>query len=166
VMSTEPTQTASWADAGDAEPSASMVASDGSIGAEATPKRSAAANQSYDIGAFDLVRGFVEHLVAGNAPGGPGNGRSSGKAVDWETLAASVANSRSLEHAIGRAVVVADQLARGVVEGVQLRDSRTPAPKTDDPFFAFTMADVVPDFGDSRYRSRVARRVGGIIGNS
>jgi hypothetical protein len=142
-----------------------MAASDASFGAEAVSERSARTNYIYDIEAFDLVRGFVEHLLAGNPSGNAGNGRPPSDAVDWGTLAASVASSRSLEHAIGRAVVIADQLSRGVVEGVQLGDRRTPPPISDEPFFAFTVDDVVPDFGDSRYRSRVARRVGGIVGN-
>ena len=162
-----PTQAAFWADDDAAEPSTSMVASDVGIGGEATPERSAHVNHSgtYDIVAFDLVRGFVEHLVAGTSPREPENSRSPTNTVDWDTVAASVAHSRSLEHAIGRAVVIADQLSRDVVKDVQLGDARTPPPTTDDPFFAFTMADVVPDFGDSRYRARVARRVGGIIWN-
>ena len=167
VGSAAPTQAASWADGDAVEPSMSMVASAAAIGGEATPERSALANHSgtYDIVAFDLVRGFVEHLVAGTSNRELENGRSPTNTVDWDTLAASVAHSRSLEHAIGRAVVIADQLARGLAKDVELGEARTPPPTTDDPFFAFTMADVVPDFGDSRYRARVARRVGGIIWN-
>jgi hypothetical protein len=141
-----------------------MIASHAATGAEATQEDSTPANHSYDIVGFELVRGFVEHLVAGSPSADPGYGHSARNAVDWEPLAASVANSRTLEHAIGRAVVIADQLSRGVVD-VELGDARTPPPTTDDPFFAFTMDDVVPDFGDGRYLSRVARKVGGIIGN-
>ena len=74
-----------------------------------------------------------------------------------------MADSSTLEQAIGRAVVVADQMSRGVLDDTQPGDS--PSLKPEDPFFAFSVADVIPDFGDqSRYRTRVARRVTRIFG--
>ena len=132
--------------------------------AGATLDRSHPASSSFDIAEFELLRRFVEHLVAKEAPGESGRGHSSADAVDWKIVAASVADSRSLEHAIGRVVVIADQLARGIVEDSQVGDPRIP-PTDEDPFFAFTLADVVADFGDDRYRTRVARRVARIIGS-
>jgi hypothetical protein len=125
---------------------------------------SASAAAFFDIGSFELVRGFVEHVVAKNASAPLGNGRSTRHAIDWSAVRASVADSRTLEQAIGRAVVIADQMSRGVFNGTQPGDSPTQL-NVEDPFFSFSMADVIPDFGDgSRYRTRVTRKVGRIFG--
>jgi hypothetical protein len=110
-----------------------------------------------------IVRSFVEHLVAKRALEEPDNPSSGCKPPIWETLVAAVSDSRTLEVAIGRAVVIADRLARGFVDEFESGEADTPR-TADDSFFAFTMVDVVPDFGDSRYRARVSRRVAGIIG--
>ena len=92
----------------------STIAPDASLPPEeALREGSAFATDSFDIGSFDLVRKFVEHVVAENASGVFGNSRSSRNAIDWEAVEASVADSRSLEQAIGRAVVIADQMRRG-----------------------------------------------------
>jgi hypothetical protein len=126
------------------------------------PQGSIAANESFDIGSFDLVRKFMEHLLVKNASEALGNSRLSHRTIDWQTVEASVADSRSFEQAIGRAVVIADQMCRGVFGDAKLGDV---PPNAIDPFFPFSVADVVPDFGDeSRYRTRVARRVGRIFG--
>jgi hypothetical protein len=78
-------------------------------------------------------------------------------AIDWSALESSVADSRTLEQAIGRAVVIADRMCRGVFDGAGLADSAFSL-NTENPFFAFSMADVVPDFGgEHRYRSRMSR---------
>ena len=83
--------------------------------------------------------------------------------VDWNAVEASVADSRTLEQAVGRAVVIADQMSRGAFHGYQPGDS--PLSRVDDPFFAFSMADVVPDFGDERrYRTKMARKITNILG--
>ena len=126
---------------------------------------SPAAIDPFDVGSFDLVRKFVEQVVAKNTSGAMlGNGRSFGNAIDWEAVEASVADSRSFEQAIGRAVVLADQMCRGVFDDAHAGRSSSSL-KTEDPFFAFSLVDVVPDFGDeSRYRTRLARRVARIFG--
>jgi hypothetical protein len=125
-------------------------------------RRSAAAKGSFDISSFDLVHNFVEHLVAKNASQALEINRSSRPTIDWETVEASVADSCSFEQAIGRAVVIADQMSRGVFGDTQFGDA---PPSVEDPFFPFSVADVIPDFGDeSRYRTRVARKVGRIFG--
>ena len=125
--------------------------------------RSMSANVPFDIGSLGLVREFVEHLVAKNASAF-GNGGSSRQVLDWGGVEASVADSRTLEQAIGRAVVIADQMSRGLFAGIAQCDS-PPSLKTEDPFFEFSMADVVPDFGDeSRYRTKVVRKVARIFG--
>jgi hypothetical protein len=122
-------------------------------------EESASGIASFDIGSFDLVCQFVEHVVAKNAAGLLGNGRSLRSAIDWEALEASVVDSNSVEHAIGRAVVIADQMCRGVFDDTHL-DGSASSPNVEDPFFAFSVANVTPDFGDeSRYRRRVARKV-------
>ena len=149
-----------------------MITRDASLSAKATAESSAPVSHSFDIGEFDLVRRFVEHLIVTNASGEAGYGCSSANAVDWESVATSVADSPSLELAIGRVVVIADQLTRGIVETSQVADARTDShvsdaltpPTGEDPFFAFSVADVVPDFGDSRYRTKLARRVARIAG--
>ena len=131
---------------------------------EAPPAGSASAIDPFNIGSFDLVRKFVEHVVAKNASASLGDGRSCRNAIDWEAVEASVADSSSFEQAIGRAVVIADQMCRGVFDDTHPGDASSSL-KTEEPFFAFSMVDVVPDFGDeSRYRTRVARRVARIFG--
>jgi hypothetical protein len=127
-----------------------------------SPPASASTIVSFDLRSFELVRRFVENMVAKNAPAVLGNVRSSLRSIDWETVQASVADSRSFEQAIGRAVVIADQMSRGVFEDTRFGDA---LPNAEGPFFPFSVADVVPDFGDeSRYRTRVARKVGRIFG--
>lgn len=139
------------------------------------------ATDSFGIGSFELVRDFVEHLAAKNAAAVLGNVQPSRAPIDWAALEAFVAGSRSFEQAIGRAVVVADRMCRGVFEDTQLSDPTSnpgavgppaspsdgdPLPSTgaEEPFFDFSNADVIPDFGDgSRYRTRVARKVARIF---
>ena len=130
---------------------------------EAHPGVSTRANDPFNIGSFDLVRKFVEHVVAKNRSVVPGNGCSSGN-VDWDAVEMFVADSHSFEQAIGRAVVIADQMCRGVFDDI---DSGNPSPllPTEGAFFAFSLADAAPDFGDeSRYRTKMARRVARIFG--
>jgi spore germination protein YaaH len=143
----------------------STVTPDASIHSEeALWGGSASAIETFDIGSFGLVRKFVEHVVAKNASAVLGDGRLARHAIDWEAVEASVADSRTLEQAIGRAVVIADQMCRGVSDITRLGDAPSPL-KAEVPFLTFSMADVVPDFGDeSRYRTRVAKKVGRIFG--
>ena len=85
---------------------------------------------------------------------------ASTTALDWELIRESVAGAPSVEHAIGRAVVIADRISRGAVDEATTATTALPEPG-EDPFFAFSVADAVPDFGDnSRYREWVIRRVG------
>ena len=93
-----------------------------------------------------------------------GTSGSARQVVDWRAVDASVADSRSLEQAIGRAVVIADQMSRGVFD--ETHPGQPPSSlKAAEPFFAFSMADVVPDFGDgTRYRTRVARKMARLLG--
>jgi hypothetical protein len=126
--------------------------------------RSVFGTASFDIRSFELVRRFVEHVVAKNASVAPVVGQ---EAIDWVAVQTAVTNSGTLEQAIGRAVVIADQMSRGLFDIAQPHDSQT-SRKAEDPLFAedpFSMADVVPDFGDgSRYRTRAARRVTRLFG--
>jgi hypothetical protein len=153
-------------DAGAPQNCPSAITPDSSFRSEdAHPGQSTSAIDPFKVRSFDLVRKFVEHVVAKNTAGAVlGNGRSSGSAIDWEAVEASVADSRSFEQAIGRAVVIADQMCRGVFDNAHPGDASS-SNKTEDPFFAFSLADVVPDFGDeSRYRTRLARKVAKIFG--
>ncbi len=131
---------------------------------QALPARSAFALDPFNIGSFDLVRNFVEHVVAKNASASLGHDRSFRGAIDWEAVEARVADSSSFEQAIGRAVVIAVQMCRAVFDDTHPGDTSS-SPKSEEPFFAFSMIDAVPDFGDeSRYRTRVAKRVARIFG--
>jgi hypothetical protein len=106
----------------------------------------------------------VEQIVAKNASAVLGSELPSRHAIDWEAVEASVADCRTLEQSVGRAVILADQMCRGVFEETQLDDAPSSL-KAGDPFFTFSVVDVVPDFGDeSRYRSRVTRRAARILG--
>jgi hypothetical protein len=140
----------------------------------------------FEVGSFDMVRNFVEHGLKATTPSS--NSGRSRFAINWSAVEASVADAPTLELAIGRAVVVADQMARGLFDGppdpdratadeegavasqrsltvLSTRKDEGPSQVAEDPFFAFSIADVVPDFGDdSRYRLRVARKVARILG--
>jgi hypothetical protein len=120
---------------------------------------SAVVIESFDIGSFELVRRFVEHVEARNELAWLGNGERARRIIDWAAVEVSVADSRNLELAIGRAVVLADQMSRGVLTDAPSEESPSSL-RTEEAFFAFSMAGVTPDFGDeSRYRTRLARRV-------
>lgn len=114
---------------------------------------------SYDIGSFELMRSFVEHVVTQNERARLGNRQGARPIVDWAAVDASVADARTLEQAIGRVVVLADRISRGVLDDARPGESPSSL-KAEEPFFAFSMAGVTPDFGDeSRYRTRLARRM-------
>lgn len=123
-------------------------------------RRRTATEQPFDVGSFDLLRKFVEHIVDRNASGALENNQSP-FTIDWETIEASVADSCSFQQAVGRAVVIADQMSRGMSGDIEFGDA---PPDAEATFFPFSVADVVPDFGDeSRYRTRVARKMGKIF---
>ena len=125
-------------------------------GRDGTPQRAT----PFDVSSFELVRTFVDTVLCKDRSDDDALHRHS---IDWKAVEAAVSGCRTVEQAVGRAVVIADQMSRGLVEGTLLEGS--PAdPKRDDPFFAFSMADVDADFGDeSRYRNRVTRRVARIV---
>jgi hypothetical protein len=128
------------------------------------PKESVAATTSIANGSFDLVRKFLERLVLENAARELGLDGSGHNEIDWAAVEASTSDCQTLEQAIGRAVVVADQMSRGVFDGTQCADF-WPSYDANDPFFAFSVADIAPDFGDeSRYRKRMVRKVAGMLG--
>jgi hypothetical protein len=139
---------------------------------EADAKASRSSIEFFDIGSFDMVRKFVEHVVDKNALTSPEACERPRLAIDWDVVEASVADAPTLEQAIGRAVVIAEQMSRDPFASKQLQNGPISRPDpsfqtVEDPFFAFSMADVVPDFGDaSRYRLRVARKVARIFGSS
>ncbi len=106
------------------------------------------------------MRTFVETVLFRDSSGDDVPHRH---AIDWGAVQSAVSDSTTIEQAVGRAVVIADRMARGLVEGAPL-EGPPAGPNGDDPFFAFSMVDVDADFGDeSRYRSRVARRVARIV---
>jgi hypothetical protein len=125
---------------------------------ETSLEASTGAGSSFDIAACELVRRFVEHLAAQN-PAQSASGLAAPREVDWGALAAAVAKTPSLEQAIGRAVVLAHRMYRVELDDAHLGVGAS-GEETDQPFFAFSVADVTPDFGDnSRYRTKVAKRV-------
>jgi hypothetical protein len=123
-----------------------------------------AASTPIAVGSYDLVRKFLQHVVVENVARASACDESVQHEIDWAAVEASTRDCQTLEQAIGRAVVVADQMSRGVSDGMQSADF-WPCYDANDPFFAFSVADVAPDFGDeSRYRKRVAKKVAGILG--
>lgn len=133
------------------------------------PKRNAV---PYDIRSLELVRRFVERMETGRESAGAFP-RSPTGSVDWTVINASIAGSATLEEAIGRAVVMADRMCRGVVaaegapDGDRSQTDGRMALASEDQFFSFSLTDAVPDFGDrSRYRTRMARRLTGVFGSS
>lgn len=127
--------------------------------------REARTDVPFDIAGFGLVREFVEHLAARSRLTGATRSTRSTARIDWEALEDAVKGTSSLEQAIGRAIALADRMCRDVSEDCELEVTTT-GDQVDQPFFAFSVTDVVPDFGDdSRYRTRVAKRVAKIFGN-
>lgn len=111
---------------------------------------------------FEIVRHFVEHLAEANEPGSLEKPQASPPLINWKPIRTAIAGSRSIEQAIGRAVVVADQMNRGKSDDPNVGDMLLRPEPEDHPFFAAITADAVPDFGDhSRRGKRVARRLTG-----
>lgn len=126
-------------------------------------------------GAFDLVRRFVEQRVDSGG-GALLEDQLTSDLIDWEAVEAAAAPAHSLEQAVGHALLLALSKNRPVSKDPGRFEAPRPhtlesgdcpgwSVKTDDPFFSFSVADIVPDFGDeSRYRSKVARRMARVIG--
>jgi hypothetical protein len=113
-------------------------------------------------GTLEILEEFVEHLAEAGVSRAPFNDQGRTPTLEWDLAVEAIVDCGSMEQAIGRALVVADQMNRGVVvsnEGV------SPSPAQDeDPFFSFSVADSLPDFGDhSRYRSKLAKKVGRML---
>src|SRR5215469_13867438 len=75
------------------------------------PRRTSSEDGSFEWvldGSFELFNRFVEHLIAANVSAA-GQGASTETLVDWELIRASIVGSCSVEHAIGRATVIADR---------------------------------------------------------
>lgn len=142
-----------------------------------------AVGKSFDVRSLELVREFVEHLFDAHATR-QSDDTLARHVVDWEMVEACISDCHSIEHAIGRAVLAADQMARGVFDGGRLRALRPaqgqaqeaapaldvrgpqhpPHAPSEDAFFAFSVADAVADFGDeSRYRTKVAKKVARVL---
>jgi hypothetical protein len=129
------------------------------------PLAGSGADGSFRIARVELVRKFIEHIAAQSRSAVPGSAGALTR-IDWDALEAAVGESSSLEQAVGRAIALADRICRGVSHEPELFVTVPPDDAVDQPFFAFSVADVVPDFGDgSRYRTRVARRVARIFAN-
>ena len=82
-------------------PDATATFEESSERQDPAPMRSGSPTSTFDIGSLDLVREFVEHVVTKNALAGSMD-HSSRHAIDWDALEASIANSSTLEQAIGR----------------------------------------------------------------
>jgi hypothetical protein len=112
-------------------------------------------------GSFEILEEFVEHLAETGVSRAPVDDHGRTPTIEWDLAVEAIEDCASMEQAIGRALVVADQMNREVVTG----ESVSPSPVQDeDPFFSFSVADSLPDFGDhSRYRSKLAKKVGRMI---
>jgi hypothetical protein len=117
-------------------------------------------DESCELPAFDLARQFIEQMEAQSGSFPYEDGHLPRRLIDWAEIEGAMASSRSVEQAIGRAVVVANRMCRAGSHGSDMDDG-APSSTTDGPFFSFDVFDAVPDFGDeSRYRTRVAKRLG------
>jgi hypothetical protein len=125
---------------------------------------SAAHTDSFDISAFSLVRNFVEQVVVTGGGASSVDVCSRAALIDWDVVGNSVARSASFEQAIGRAILIADQMSRGVFQDESPPEVFPSSLQDSEPFFAFSVGNAIPDFGDeSRYRTRMARRMGGVL---
>jgi len=129
-----------------------------------------AANSSADIDfmdqSFEMARHFLQHLSDAGESHAPHVGRPSPLGINDEVIRSAILGSNSLEQAIGRAVVLADQMCRGSIDEPNAGDVFLGAQPEDHPFLRVSVADAVPDFGDhSRYRTRAARRLIGVFGS-
>jgi hypothetical protein len=118
----------------------------------------------YPDHAVSLAKAFVTAHCAGGAgachvePGGP----SAQPTIDWAAIRHGVAAAASLERAVGRAVVLAARSARGQDVG-EPAGVMTLDPALVEPFFAFSVSEVVPDFGDHRPRTWLSHKVTRIL---
>jgi hypothetical protein len=112
---------------------------------------------------FEFLERFFDHLAETNASRPREANESPSPAVEWGVAAEAIADSTSVEQAIGRTLVIANQMNREmpVDESGSLRSSDA---QDEAPFFAFSVADSLPDFGDqSRYRTKFAKKVGRVL---
>lgn len=115
------------------------------------------------LDSFEFFHKFVEHIVGTNTSGAADHGHRPHTSVDWAAIRNGIAGSDSIEQAIGRAVVMADRMSRGEFPNPAERTT-LPFLSIEQPFFAFSVADAVPDFGDQRrYRTRMTRTVGRVL---
>jgi spore germination protein YaaH len=111
----------------------------------------------FDIRSIDLVRQYVEHLAAKRTGFDCDGVQTSRAATDWDEICQCIAGSESLEEAIGRAVVVADLMSRGLYESenggkIDQEDS--------NHFFSFDNSTATAHFGDkTRLRTWINERV-------
>jgi hypothetical protein len=91
---------------------------------------------TFDGEQFELVKQFVEHLITEDRSGGAESDPAppDGK-VDWGVIQAATQGSDSLEQKIGRAVLVADQMSRGVFR-YENQDVGPARPATPRRFFS------------------------------
>lgn len=138
-------------------------------------------NGSPANGTLEILEQFFQHLAVTNASRGSADERGPLPSLQWGSAMKAISDSRSIEQAIGRAVVIADQLHPKA--GTRHEDRERPVDtrsgrrsfdhsqnttslvsQDGDPFFSFSVADSLPDFGDeSRYRTRLANKVGRML---
>jgi hypothetical protein len=138
-------------------------------------------NGSAVNGTLEILEQFFEHLGAINASRVSADDRRSALPLEWTPAIEAISDSLSIEQAIGRSVVIADQLHQGAFARQRDRertvDQMSRGCSVDhshnttsfviqdgDPFFSFSVADSLPDFGDqSRYRTRLANKIGRML---
>lgn len=108
---------------------------------------------------FEVFRDFVEHVVNTKISDAPGKSPRVLRPLVREVIRTAVADAESIEQALGRAVVFADRMNREDIVKV-IDGASEPVIKDNEAFFAFSVADALPDFGDqSRYRTRLTKKV-------
>lgn len=122
-------------------------------------------------GTFEILEKFVDHLNTTSPSRETVSDQNGGPSIEWDLAEEAIVDCNSIEQAIGRTLVFADQLNKRVVvhdcrsvQSSTIGNEKPASVRDEDPFFSFSVIDSAPDFGDqSRYRSKLAKRVGRML---
>jgi hypothetical protein len=122
-------------------------------------------------GSFEILEKFVDHLKSTGPLRGTVVEQNCAPSIEWDLAEEAIVHCTSIEQAIGRTLVVADQINKRVAthdgrntSSSTVRSENPASVRDEDPFFSFSVVDSLPDFGDqSRYRSKLAKRVGRML---
>jgi hypothetical protein len=120
---------------------------------------------------FEILENFVDHLHTTGPLRGTVIEQNCAPSIGWDRAEEAIVDCTSIEQAIGRTLVFADQINKRVAThdgrstpSSTVRSENPAFVRDEDPFFSFSVVDSLPDFGDqSRYRSKLAKRVGRML---